>query len=205
MNKLIIIGAGGHAKSSLDVIHSEKKFRVVGFVDNAYKQGDTFCSYKILGNDNDLDQLVNLAKNAFIAIGQISNPDIRNNLYIRLRDIGFKLPSILSPNASISIDSFIHEGTIVMNGACVNSGAKIGSNCIINTGAIIEHDAIIGDNCHISTNAVVNGSCSVGNSSFIGSGSILRNNISIGSKCFVGMGSRVLKDLPDNTQYRDHE
>ena len=36
--KLIIIGAGGHAKSCLDVIQSKKKsFKVMGFVDNKKK------------------------------------------------------------------------------------------------------------------------------------------------------------------------
>ena len=36
--KIIIIGAGGHAKSCLDVIDSKKDlFKVVGFVDNKKK------------------------------------------------------------------------------------------------------------------------------------------------------------------------
>ena len=35
MKKIIIIGAGGHAKSCLDVIESKNNlYKVVGFVDN---------------------------------------------------------------------------------------------------------------------------------------------------------------------------
>ena len=35
--KLILIGAGGHALSCIDVIEAEKKFKIIGLVDNSKK------------------------------------------------------------------------------------------------------------------------------------------------------------------------
>ncbi len=200
---IIIIGAGGHARSITDVVESDGDFQIHGFVDSNLNIGDKFCGYDVIGSDDDLSDILPHAENALIGIGQISNPNIRQNLFQLLKEKGFKLPAISSPSSIISVNSFVGQGTIIMHGAIVNSGAKIGENCIINTGSIIEHDVEVGDNTHISTGVIVNGSSKVGKSSFIGSGSVIRNNINIGERCLVGMGSKVLNDLPDFAEHKD--
>ncbi len=197
MQELIIIGAGGHAKSVIDILESMNEYKILGLVDNAFELGSEVLGYKVIGNDLDLEKLKSLSKFAFIAIGQIKNPFPRFETYQKLKKLDFDLPTVISPSSIISDKSEIGDGTIVMNGAIINAGAKVGSNCIINSGAIIEHDASIGDNTHISTNSVINGSASVGNNSFVGSGSIIRNNISIGNECIISMGSIIYKNISD--------
>ena len=56
MKKLILIGAGGHAKSCIDVIESTQKFKILGFIDNK-KIKD--LKYDVLGNDKYLKYLKN--------------------------------------------------------------------------------------------------------------------------------------------------
>ena len=46
MKKIILIGSGGHAKSCVDVIEMEKKFKIVGFVD---KNSKKLLGYKKIG------------------------------------------------------------------------------------------------------------------------------------------------------------
>ena len=46
--KIILIGAGGHAVSSIDVIEKENKYKISGLVDK-YKN-TFFNKYKINGN-----------------------------------------------------------------------------------------------------------------------------------------------------------
>ena len=38
MRKIILIGGGGHALSCIDVIEHEKKFKIVGIVDDKLKK-----------------------------------------------------------------------------------------------------------------------------------------------------------------------
>ena len=95
-------------------------------------------------------------------------------------------------------------GSIVMHGAIVNAGAKVGNNCIINTLALLEHDAVIGDHCHISTGAILNGGVNVGTGSFIGSGCVLKEGLSIGKDCLVGIGLTVRHTLNDSTHFTGH-
>ena len=118
MKKLILIGAGGHAKSCLDVIQSTKKFKILGFVDN-YKKG-LFEKFKILGNDNFLDKLKN-KKNICVAItiGQIKDYKKRYNLFKRLEKSGFKLPSIVSTTALVSKFSQIGDGTMILKNVII--------------------------------------------------------------------------------------
>ena len=38
MKKIVLFGAGGHAKSCIDVIEQEKKFKIIYLVDNLKKK-----------------------------------------------------------------------------------------------------------------------------------------------------------------------
>ena len=66
---LLLIGAGGHAKSCIDVIESENKYYIFGIIDKS--KNKNFMGYKILGNDKDLKNYVKKIKNIVIGIGQI--------------------------------------------------------------------------------------------------------------------------------------
>ena len=72
---LILIGAGGHAKSCIEIINTNKNFKIVGFIDK-FKKKNVFQNYPIIGTDKFLDSLKNI-KYAFITIGQIKESKIR--------------------------------------------------------------------------------------------------------------------------------
>ena len=55
-----------------------------------------------------------------------SNHKVKYDLYLRAKEIGFSLPTIISPLAYVADNVVIGEGTIIMHGAIINSGAKIG-------------------------------------------------------------------------------
>ena len=187
---LILIGAGGHAKSCIDVIENENKYYIYGIIDNSKKR--QFMGYKILGNDSKLKDYVKKIKNIAIGIGQIRNYKTRLKLFNLCKKFGYKFPIIKSKKSYVSKKAKLEEGTIVFHNVLINSAAKIGKNCIINTNSLIEHDVSIGDNSHISTRVVLNGFAKVGKNSFIGSGSIVSNSVSIKANSFIKLGSRIV-------------
>lgn len=196
--KIIIIGAGGHAKSCLDVIDSKKDlFKVVGFVDNK-KKIEGILNYKILGNDSNLKKIFKKYKYAMIGFGQIKSSKLREKCFKNLKKIGYKLPSIISKNCYFSKNSKIGEGSIVMHGVVVNAFSSIGVNCILNTNSTIEHDVVIGNNCHIAGGAVVNGGVRIGNGTFVGSGAVIKQGIKIGNNCIVRANTFIYKNLKNN-------
>ena len=197
MNDIILVGAGGHARSCIDVIEQENKFKIVGTVDK--KPFSNNFIYPFIGTDKDLPSIRENYQYSLIAVGQIKTPKIRIDLYNKLKHLGFKLPVIFSPFSYASKYAKISEGTIVMHGAIININASIGSNCIINNKCLIEHDVEIERHCHISTGAVINGGVKVGEGSFIGSGSVINQDVKIGKNCVVGSGV-VVKSNIDSEQ-----
>jgi sugar O-acyltransferase (sialic acid O-acetyltransferase NeuD family) len=191
MNKIILIGGGGHCKSALDVLEQEARFEIAGIIDKPELLGSKILGYPVIGNDFDLESLAKKYQNALVTVGQIKSALARIKLYDLAIKAGFTLPSIVSPNAYISKHSKIGNGTVIMGNVIVNANVSIGDNCIINSKALIEHDCLISSHCHISTNAIINGGVAIGSKSFIGSNVTTKNNIIIKENSFIKAGSLV--------------
>ena len=167
--------------------------------------GTKQLGYAVIGTDVDLPKLAKDYQYAFVTVGQILSPDTRIRLYESVTELGFRVPTIISPTAHVSRHASIGAGTIVMHGAIVNAGARVGENCIINTRALIEHDALVEDHCHVSTGAILNGSVHIGAGSFVGSGCVIKDGITLGKSCVVGMGLCVRHNQADHTRFVGHE
>tara|TARA_Y100000590_G_scaffold458083_1_gene612064 strand:- start:2 stop:652 length:651 start_codon:yes stop_codon:yes gene_type:complete len=192
MDKIILIGGGGHALSCADVIESKKDYVIAGVV-LKNKKDKNKNKFNVVGYENDLLKLRKKYKYAHIAVGQIKNYKIRFELYKILKKYNYILPPLIPKFSYVSPKAKIEEGTILMNGTIVNSNARIGKNCIINTGVIIEHGAKIGNFNHISTGVIINGDVKIGEKNFIGSGTILYNQANVGSKKIIPALSKIKK------------
>jgi|SRR5690554_4831569 len=196
MEKLILIGGGGHCKSCIEVIESTNEYEIVGILDVASKVGEDILGYKIIGTDEDIPKFIQKGIQSFFAtIGQIKSATIKKEVFKNIYRHKGTSPVIISKHAIVSKRSNIGAGTIVMHGAIVNADVAIGENCIINTKANIEHDVTIGDHVHISTGAVVNGQVNIGHEVLIGSNSTIRNLIDICDNAVIGANSMVTKDI----------
>lgn len=202
---LLLIGAGGHARSCIDVVEQQGQYNIIGLVGTAAEVGNRCLGYPILATDNALHSLAERCSYAFLAVGHMTSPEKRIHLHELGLSLGFIFPTLISPRAYVSSHATIGAGTIVMPGAIVNAAARVGCNCIINSRALIEHDATVEDHSHISTGAIINGSARVGFGSFVGSGSIVRDGRTLGNNCVVGMGLAVRHDQPSGTQFTGQE
>lgn len=203
--ELILVGGGGHCKSTIDVIEENGKFRIVGIVDSKEKVGQEVLGYSVIGSDEDLITLANEYSFFLVTVGQIKNFGPRLRIYELLQDLGVIMATIVSPRAHVSKHAKIGPGTVIFHGATVNAGAVVGENCIINTHALVEHDVIIGSHCHISTGAIVNGDVKIGDRTFVGSGSVLRQGVEVGNGCVLGARSLVLKDIRSDSIFKNGE
>jgi len=185
--RVIIIGAGGHAKVIADIVIKSGD-DLLGFLDDS--RVEDVLGYPILGKVSDI---VDITDRAAFVMGIGSNQvrkEIHNNYKV-------KWYIAIHPSACIGTDVFIGEGTVVMAHATVNTGAKIGRHCIINTGAVIEHDNVLEDYVHISPGVFIGGTVSIGECSHIGIGAVIRNNLNITRSCTVGAGAVVVKDITE--------
>ncbi len=203
-NGILLLGAGGHAISCIEVIEAGGKYCVVGLIGIEEEVGNTVDNYEVLGTDANIMDLAGTVKYAHISVGQIKSAALRMKLYQQAIRSGMSLPTLISPHAHVSGKAEIGAGSIVMAGAVVNAGVKIGDNCIINTSAVIDHGVMIGDFSHISTGVILNGDAEVGKESFVGSGTTVKENVKIGSSCVVGMGLAIKNNVPAGTLLREN-
>ena len=201
MNKLLLIGGGGHCKSVIDSI-DKTLFDDIGIVDNFIPLGEVVNGIPIIGTDDDLCNLYKQGfKHAFITIGSIKSTELRRKLYVVAKKIGFSFINIVDQSSNVSSCANIGEGVFIGKNSIINAGTSIKDMCIINTGAIIEHDCQIDEFTHISVNAVLCGSVNVGKDVFVGANTVLRNNIVIEDNCIIGMGSSVVSNCIKDCMY----
>lgn len=186
MNRLIIIGAGGHGKVIADMA-VKNGYTDIGFVDD--HAAGMCMGFPIVGRCDDLARLDDGATDFVIGIG---NNKVRQTL-ARKHDVNWV--SLVHPSARIGLRVTIGKGTVVMAGAAINACASIGEHCIINTGAIVEHDNRVGDYVHISPGAAVGGTVHIGELTHVGIGAAVRNNIRICGGSTIGAGAVVVKDI----------
>ncbi len=199
---LILIGAGGHAHSCIDVIEQQGHFQIAGLVGLPEQQYAQHLGYPVIGTDSDLPALAKIHQYALVTIGQIKTAEQRIRLYQQSVELGFQLPIIIAPTAYVSRHATLGAGTIVMHGAIINAGVSVGNNCIINSRVLIEHDARVGDCCHISTGAILNGDVVVGSGSFVGSGSIIKQGTIVGKESLIGMGLVIRQNIEDKAYFK---
>ena len=202
MKSLILFGNGGHCRSCIEVIENLKGYKIKGIIVHPSDLTKKFMNYEVLGNDSNFEDVFEENDLALICIGQIHSPNIRKKLFNLLKERKILLAKVFATNSTISKNSFVSAGCIIMQGVTINSGAYVGLNCILNTNSLIEHDVKIGNHCHISTGVILNGSVEIGNDCFLGSGAIVREGVKIGQKSIISAGQIVMKDIPPNTVFK---
>lgn len=150
MEKLLILGAGGHGKVVAEAAKLEGKYHEIAFLDDGNLK--SALGYPIIGCINDYKILKDKYRHAFVAIG---NNKIRLNLIKDLINEGYIVPKIIHPKAIVSEYSNIGIGTVILAGSVVNVDTEIGKGCILNINSTLDHDSIIKDGCHISSGAVI--------------------------------------------------
>lgn len=197
--KVILLGAGGHAKAVIDAMDLQT-FKIIGLIDVDEKHlHEKINNVTIIDCENNLDSYYpHTADSAFVAIGHMGNYQVRNELYRKLKSFGFELVNIIHHDTTISPSVNMGEGNVIMPRCVLNAEVRLGSNSIINTGAIVEHEVSLGNGIHIAPGSIVCGGCTISDNVFVGAGSVIIQGITIGENSIVGAGSVVISDIPAN-------
>jgi sugar O-acyltransferase (sialic acid O-acetyltransferase NeuD family) len=179
--KIILIGAGGHAKVVAEVAVS-LGFTLIGYVDNNF--ADWLDIPQI--NESKLTDIWNEGIGYFLGLGGQSTQNLKSRYSLFLKYSSKSIsPSLIHKQAIVSSTAKIGAGTLIGAGAVIQPMANIGKGVIINSGAIIEHDACIEDGSHIAPGAIVLGGVSIGRNCMIGAGSILLPGTTIPDETLV--------------------
>lgn len=193
MEKIIIVGGGGHAKVLTHILKQLGSFEIVGYVDQYVKES-IGLGIPYLGDDSQLYDIRNRYPHcsAVIGVGNINVSNQRARIKDKLEELGFKLPVIVSKTAIIADSVRLGNASFIADGAIVGTGTEVGQCVIVNTASSIDHDCVIEDFVHIAPGVTICGGVSVGKNSFVGAGAVVIQGIKIGTDCLIGAGSVVV-------------
>jgi sugar O-acyltransferase (sialic acid O-acetyltransferase NeuD family) len=192
--RILIFGAGGHAKIVAEVARALAR-DVAGFLeDGEARAGQPYFGAQILSwrqftAEVDRWGMVPIA----LAIGDNVG---RARAFERIGELGRPLATLIHPAAIVSPTATIGEGTVIMPAAVVQADATLGSGVIVNTGAVAEHDVQLADFVHLSPNVALGGGVRIGARAHLGLGAVALPRVQIGADVRVGAGAVVLADVP---------
>ncbi|HTE48018.1 MAG TPA: hypothetical protein VK636_22435, partial [Gemmatimonadaceae bacterium] len=80
-NRILLVGAGGHARACIDVIEQHGQHTIIGLLGTPDEVGCTVLGYSVLGADDALPAMRREVENALVTVGQIKTPDPRIRLF----------------------------------------------------------------------------------------------------------------------------
>ena len=193
MERVVVVGGGGHAKVIIEILQDDGALEIVGCTISGARTASV-CGVSVLGDDSELPQIyASGVRYAFIAVG---DNRVRRSLAHKALALGFSLAKAISPRAVVSPRAEVADGAAIMAGAVINSCARLGTGSIINTSVSVDHDCSIGDWVHIAPGTNLAGCVTVEEGAFMGIGSRAIPGITIGAWSVVGAGAVVVRDVP---------
>jgi sugar O-acyltransferase (sialic acid O-acetyltransferase NeuD family) len=202
LKKVIIVGAriDGHAKVVLEIIQAQRKYEVIGFIDdNLINKGINIRNIPVIGTMSDLPQLIE-KYNISGGIVAIGNNQQRRNLGLKIKNTGLELINAIHPTVYIDSDVQIGEGNCFCQGVIIVTGSKIGNSINIHTGATIDHDNIIEDGANIGPGVHTAGRVTIYKDAFLGAGTIIIPDGIVGEGAITGAGTVVIRPVEPYTK-----
>jgi sugar O-acyltransferase (sialic acid O-acetyltransferase NeuD family) len=137
----------------------------------------------------------------FIAIGYPRINKIRQEKYLRAKEMGFELITYVSSKAMVWPSTAIGDNCLIMEGNIIQPYARIGNDVVMWAGCHIGHHAIIKDHCFVSSHTVISGNVIVEENCFFGVNATIRNGVTIGREGVIGAGVVIMKDTKERGVY----
>lgn len=170
MQRVLIVGAGGHGQAVAEAFALQGRTHLVGFVDDAAPVGSLVFGLPVLGTVGSLPKLAAMADAVCVAIGHNAT---RQRLVEQALQAGFVLATVVHPRAFVSPSAVVGAGSAIMAGALVGTCAQLGQGAIVNCGAVVDHHAVVEDFGHLGVCACMAGGSRLGQGAWLQAGCAL--------------------------------
>lgn len=201
--KILLVGAGQHARVVLYNIQEQNKYDVIGILDknlDKAKEEKFFEGIPILDIDYSKIDLKELKEKLgtdkfFISFG---NMKYRKKVWELFKNSGWNSVNIIHPNAVISKNAKLGEGILIECGCLITPNPIIGDNVVVNTGSQVNHDNIIENHVYIASGVVLSGGVKIGENTLLDDRVIVTLGREVGKNSLIGAGAVITKNLEDN-------
>jgi len=202
MKKIIIIGNEIGAKTLYGYLHNDSRYKIVAFsVDKEYIKENDIMNVPVVAIENLQMKYPNNEYSIILGIGYKNLNKNREDMFNRIKEMGYIIETYIHPSAVILNDNNIGEGSMIFAGAVIEPHTKIGNNSLIWANCVIAHNAEIADNAWIASNSIISGEAKIHNNTFIGVNCTISNNVIIAERNIIGAATFISKSTQPNEVY----
>jgi sugar O-acyltransferase (sialic acid O-acetyltransferase NeuD family) len=196
---LLVIGAGGLARETLELIGSINRGRptwaVLGVLDDdPALHGRQIHDVSVLGPAAALhdhpDALV------VAAVASPADPLRRLRLVERLNLPAERYAALVHPAAVVPSSATVGPGSILHAGTVLTADVEVGAHVAVMPAVVLTHDDVVEEGATFGAGARVAGAVRIGRGAYVGSGALLREGIVVGAGAVVGMGAVATRSVP---------
>lgn len=201
MRRIVIIGAGGHARDVLDVFEAcnarAPEFDVLGFV----VEPAWFTPGAIVNGRPVLGPLEWLADHPDVElVCAVGDPALRRRLSLRAMALGARrFASVVHPAAAVARRVTVSEGCVVGAGVVMTSLVRLAPHSQVNIGCTLAHDVAVGEWATVAPGVRLSGNVTVEEGANVGTGATVIEKLTVGRWSVVGAGATVVRDVPANS------
>lgn len=196
MRPLVVIGAGGFGRETLDVVDvinaESPTFELLGVADDA-PSTDNLKRLAQRGITH-LGGLSTIPRGVEVAVA-VGSPRARRAIVEQLHDADHEYPSLIHPD-TLTGSRFEHGvGLIALGGVSVGTNVSLGAHVHLNAHAVIGHDAVLDDYVSINPNATVSGEVHIGSGTLVGASATILQGLTLSPGCLVGAAACVTRPI----------
>lgn len=206
-NRVVIFGTADTAELAHYYLENDSNYKVEAFCltkdylnNRSFRPRNSTKEYPVVEFEN-LQNVYPSSEFLFFApMTGVKMNSIRENIYLRGKEKGYKYISYVSSKATV-FNNEIGENCFILEDNTLQPFTNIGNNVVLWSGNHIGHHGKIDDHVFFTSHVVMSGHCHIKEKSWIGVNSTLRNNIVIGKRCLIAMGSLITKSTEDDSFY----
>ncbi|MCW2912016.1 MAG: acetyltransferase [Actinomycetia bacterium] len=193
--ELLIVGAGGLARETRQLVAVLPEWRPAGFLDDdPARHGSVIDGLPVLGG---LEELAR-RPDAQVVICTASPRDYasRARIVARLGLPPARYATLVHPTASVSPSSSIGPGSVLLACTVLTASVRVGAHAVVMPHVTLTHDDVIEDFVTIASGVRLGGTVRVEAGAYLGAGALIREGRTIGPGALIGMGAVVTRDVP---------
>jgi len=119
---------------------------------------------------------------------------LRSQIYLAVKDKGYKMINYISSSAIISPKTQIGDNCFILEKVIVQPFVSIGNNVMIWSGSQISHHSVVKDHVFFGAHVAVSGHCKVDSYSFLGINSTLKERTHLKEGVLLAMSAAITGD-----------
>lgn len=198
--KIILAGSAITAEVMFAYLRRDARYEVAGLtVDDEFVAQEGVGGYRTAGLSEAVSAFSPHTHRVIMAMGYNDLNRTRENMFGRIKAMGYSLETYIHPDARVFTDNPLGEGSVVLPGAVIEPHAQVGANTMVWSNVTLAHHSSVGDHCWVAAGTVVSGQAMVLHNTFLGVSCTVVNAVTVGEFNVIGAGALITRDTKPNS------